>query len=112
MSDDRNFMKRLGQLLEEYDGDPEEVFRALEINGDSDEDNLDDSDGDDNLFDLDTALEAVGEYFRLYFEYNMSNSFNFLYIFYQKMILKLEIMSSMKNRLPVNITVFNLSKWT
>lgn len=62
MGENRNFMKQLEKLFDDCDGDPEEVFRALEIDGGSDED-CDDSDDENDLFDLDTALQTTGEYF-------------------------------------------------
>lgn len=67
MSKDRDFMKELDRLFRENDGDPEKVFHALEIDGESD-DNIDlfsdDEDGDDNVFDFDSAMETIGRFFR------------------------------------------------
>lgn len=62
-----NFMKRLDRLFVENDGDPEKVFQALGIEGDSDDNceflSDDDEDGGD-LFDLDSALHTIGKLFK------------------------------------------------
>ena len=60
MSNERNFMRRLDKLFQDFDGDPDQVFHALGIDGGSDVESGCSDDESDN-FDINAALQTWGK---------------------------------------------------